>query len=64
MPIIVDTLTLSTLEKQAGVDKVVYTAKATGVVEVVDPIHAGDVFEDTRTIDLDANGKERPIGTC
>ena len=24
----------------------------------------GDVYEDVRTIDLDENGKEKPIGAC
>jgi hypothetical protein len=40
-----------------------YNEKGTGAIEVVGLVDAGGVFEDVRPIDLDASGKERPIGS-
>jgi hypothetical protein len=44
-------------------EKFAYNEKGTDVIETVDLADPGDVFEDVRAIDLDENGKERPIGT-
>jgi hypothetical protein len=68
MSTIIDAPTLSSLEKQTGNseiddEKPAYNERDPGVVAVADLINPGGVFEDDRAIDLDASGKERPIGT-
>jgi hypothetical protein len=40
-----------------------YNEEGISVAEVVDLVDISGVFDDARPIDLDASGKERPIGT-
>jgi hypothetical protein len=43
-------------------EKMVKEKETNESVELVTTEPQGDVYDDSRAIDLDANGKERPIG--
>jgi hypothetical protein len=68
MSTVIDAPPVSPQEKTSNTgsiedEKFAYNEKGTDVAETVDLADPGDVFEDVRAIDLDENGKERPIGT-